>query len=359
METCKAMQKSTPLLWLFLLFTGISQAQQGGSNIFSFLSIPNSARSTSLGGQQISIYDDDLNFVCLNPSLLNNSMSNHLSLGFTDYLADIKYMYTSYARTFERVGNFGVGIQFIDYGKFDGADLFGNRTGEFNSVYDYSINAYYSRTVLDSILQVGGALKAIGSEYEYWNAFGFALDAGITFHTKTNLFSAAFVMKNMGLLVNTYYKGADNEPLPFELQLGITKKLKHAPFRLSVLARHLETPDLTYESELDEGEQIDLATGEAQQESKFAVFGDKVMRHMVFGLEFLPTKNFYVNFGYNYKRREELKIPDKMGTAGFTWGFGLKIYKFRISYGRARYHLAAVANHFTVNVNLNEFGQKY
>jgi hypothetical protein len=343
----------------FALIFNLSGAQSGGDNVYDFLSIPNAARVTSLGGEQISIFDDDLNFVYQNPSLLNGSMSDNLTMSYIDYLADIKYTYVSYAHTFNRIGNFGLGLQYIDYGKFDEADEYGRILGTFNHVYDYSVNAYYSRPILDSILQVGGTLKAIGSEYEYWNSFGLALDAGVTYYNKNQLFCASFVMKNLGTMVNTYYKGADNEPLPFELQLGITKKLKHAPFRLSILARHLEVADLTYTSELDQSAQTDLLTGNVQEKSKISRFGDNVMRHLIFGLEFLPTKNFYVNVGYNYKRREELKIPDKMGSTGFSWGFGLKIYKFRISYGRARYHLAAVENHFTVNVNLNEFNQKY
>jgi hypothetical protein len=334
-------------------------AQSAGENIFMFLTLPNSARLTSLGGTQISIFDDDLNSVYQNPSLLNASMSNQLSLSFIDYLSDIKYAYASYARTFSTYGNFGLGIHYIDYGKFEETNINGDKKGTFNNVSDYSINAYYSRTIIDSLLEVGGTLKAIGSEYAYWDAFGLALDAGITYHSKSQLFSAAFVLKNLGTMVNTYYDGADNERLPFELQVGVTNKLKHAPFRLSLLVRHLESPDLTYKSELEEVGQTDLVTGEVQQKSKFSVFGDKVMRHVVFGLEFLPTKNFYIDLGYNYRRRVELKLADRPGATGFSWGFGMKIYKFRISYGRARYHLAAVTNHFTINVNLDEFGQKY
>ena len=79
------------------------------------------------------------------------------------------------------------------------------------------------------------------------------------------------------------------------------------------------------------------------------------MRHLVLGLEFIPSKNLSFRFGYNYKRQKELSIPDKVGSAGFSWGFGLKVYKFHIDYGRARYHLAAVTNHFTVTINLDEF----
>jgi opacity protein-like surface antigen len=334
-------------------------AQTAGENIFMFLTLPNSARLTSLGGTQISIFDDDLNSVFQNPSLLNPSMSNQLSLSFIDYLSDIKYAYVSYARTITNYGNFGLGVHYIDYGKFQEANVNGDIVGTLNNISDYSINAYYSRSLIDSMLQVGGTIKAIGSEYAYWDAFGFAMDAGITYYNTSQLFSAALVVKNLGTMVNTYYDGADNERLPFEIQLGVTKKLLHAPFRLSILASHLEKPDLTYKSELEEQGQTDLVTGQVQEKSKFSVFGDKLMRHMVFGLEFLPTKNFYINLGYNYRRRVELHIPDKTGAAGISWGFGMKIYKFRISYGRARYHLAAVTNHFTVNVNLSEFSQKY
>jgi hypothetical protein len=349
------------LLGLILAFCSLFSlnAQPGGNNVFYFLTLPSSARMTSLGGNQISIYDDDLNLAYNNPSLLNGSMSNQLSLSFVDYLADIKYAYASYARTYEKYGNFGVGIHYIDYGEFKEANPQGEITGSFNDVSDYSINLFYSRSIFDSILNIGGTLKAIGSEYEIYNAFAFALDAGVTYYNEDQLFGASFVIKNLGTMVNTYYDGADNESLPFEIQLGITKKLKHAPFRLSILARNLETPDLTYESELNVEQQTDLITGKIKTKSKFSSYADNVMRHIVFGLEFIPGKNFYVNLGYNYKRREELKIADRIGGAGFSWGFGIKIYKMRVSFGRARYHLAAPMNHFTVNVNLSEFSRKY
>ncbi len=344
---------------LFSFCSFLLNAQSGGNHIWAFLNTPVSSRATALGGQQISIFDDDVNLVHFNPSLLNGSMSNHLSLSYADYLADIRFAYVTYARTFQGIGNFGLGIHHIDYGEFTEADIHGNIIGTFNHVYDYSINIYYSRPILDSLLQVGGTLKAIGSKYEYWNAFGLALDAGITYHNPKRLFTAAFVMKNMGGHIEPYYIDAERESLPFEIQLGITQKLKHAPFRFSVLFRNLETPDLQYETEEDIANNIDPFTGETTKQSKLASFGDNFMRHTVLGLEFLPMKNFSFRLGYNYRRREELKIPDKAGTSGFSWGFGVKIYKFNINYARARYHLAAVTNHFTVSINLDEFSNKY
>jgi hypothetical protein len=347
----------TSIFFIFICVQVSSQA--GGQHIWAFLNTPVSSRGTALGGQQISIFDDDVSLVHFNPSLMNSSMSNSVSLSYADYLADIRYDYVTYARTFPGIGNFGLGIHHIDYGKFIETDVHGNKLGTFNHVYDYSINAYYSRAILDSLLQIGGALKVIGSKYEYWNAFGLALDAGITYHNAERLFTASLVMKNLGGQINTYYQDAEHESLPFEIQLGITQKLKHAPFQFSILARNLETPDLQYQTEEDLANAIDPFTGVTTKENKFSSFSDNLMRHVVFGLEFLPLKSFSFRVGYNYRRREELKIPDKAGASGFSWGFGLKIYKFHINYARARYHLAAVSNHFTLSINLNEFSNKY
>lgn len=334
-------------------------AQSGGDNIWDFLNVPVSARSTSLGGQQISIYDEDLNFVYNNPSLLNSSMSNQLGLSYVDYMADIGYSYVSYARSFDNIGNFAVGLHHIDYGKFTEADEYGQILGTFKSVYDYSFNIYYSRPLIDSILFVGGTLKTIGSKYEYWNAFGMALDASITFRSRNKLFSSALVIKNFGTQFDTYYSGADRESLPFQIQLGISQKLEHAPFRLSVLGQFIDQPDLLYQTEEDIERNIDPYTGDPITEKWHKRAGENLLRHLVFGLELFPDKNFQVRLGYNYKRRIELGIPDKMGFSGLSWGFGLKIYKFYIDYGRASYHLAGVTNHFTVRVNLNEFARKF
>ena len=79
---------------------------------------------------------------------------------------------------------------------------------------------------------------------------------------------------------------------------------------------------------------------------------------MIFGVEFLPTKNFSVRFGYNFKRRKELLITSKPGGAGLSWGVGFKISKFHFNYGRATYHLAGPSNHFSINTNLSDFYKK-
>ena len=76
---------------------------------------------------------------------------------------------------------------------------------------------------------------------------------------------------------------------------------------------------------------------------------------MIFNAEFLITDNFNVRFGYNYLRRTELKIDEKLGTVGISWGFGMRISKFHLSYGRSAYHQAGATNTLSVSTRLSDF----
>jgi hypothetical protein len=90
-----------------------------------------------------------------------------------------------------------------------------------------------------------------------------------------------------------------------------------------------------------------------QPESANAGFGDLLLRHLIFGLEFVPSDNFFVAAGLNPRRRQELKVDSKISTVGYSWGFGFRIYKFHFSYGSARYHLASSSNNFSISTNIS------
>ena len=79
------------------------------------------------------------------------------------------------------------------------------------------------------------------------------------------------------------------------------------------------------------------------------------MRHIVIGGELILTKNFNIRLGYNYQRRQEMKVDTKLSTIGFSWGFGFKISKFRFNYSRSAYHLVGSPNYITMTTNLSDF----
>lgn len=350
------MQIKSLILFLLILVTQECLAQVGGKSTYQFLNLPVSARAASLGGKINSIKDNDLSLAFYNPSLLNSGMDHHLTINYISYFADIHYGYVSYSRTIKKSGSFAAGLQYIDYGNFVSADKTGQITGQFR-VSEYAFSLMWAREI-DSLFSVGINVKPIISNAEKYTSLGLATDIGITYHNQDKLLTATIVVRNLGTQITTYY-GGKGEPLPFEIQLGVSQKLKHAPFRFSILAQHLETPKLTYNNGEGTNSGNNLISGDIRETNTFGDIAENIMRHMIFGVEIIPIDSFFVRFGYNYRRRKELQIPTRISTVGFSWGFGINISKFNLSYGRATYHLAGASNHFSISTDLSKFRKMF
>jgi hypothetical protein len=163
------------------------------------------------------------------------------------------------------------------------------------------------------------------------------------------------LFKNIGRQLDYYIPG-NREPLPFEVQLGISQKLNTVPLRYSIVYNHLEKFNLTYSDPSKSN--VDPISGDTIKVSKFEQFTDKLMRHFVLGVEFYPVKRFYISLGYNYQRRRELRTEVKKGLVGFSLGCGINVYKFRISYAWSKYHLAASPSTFTITTNIADLFSK-
>jgi hypothetical protein len=340
-------------LFLACLATISIHAQIGGNNTFEFLNLPISARVAALGGNVISAKDNDLNITLTNPATLTDSMNNNVALSYVNYFADINYGYVAYARKIKHIGMMSGGIQYLDYGKFKKVDEFDNSLGSFKAS-DMSINLSYANFVFDSNLVVGATLKTIYSQMETYYSWASAVDLGAVYNRPSRNFTVGFVIKNIGRQWKPYTVG-NYEKLPFEMQIGFTKKPKHVPFRLSVTYENLEQWDLTYVDPNNPTPNKDPLTGKTIKQSKFKKYGDLFMRHVVIGGEFLISKNFFLRGGFNYQRRKELSILEKKGMTGFSFGFGFKVYKLHVSYARAIYHLAGASNNFSVSFDINNF----
>ena len=330
---------------------------QVGGKAFQFLEMTNSARIAALGGKSVSVYDNDLNIAYYNPSILSEGMSNHVVLNYVNYFAGINYGYASYAKSINKIGNFAAGIHYQNYGTFTGADADGNRTSDFHAA-EYAFSLIYSRKI-DSLIHFGVNLKPLYSNLETYSSFAIAFDAGITYHNPDKLFTASMVVRNLGTQLSTYYADGEYESMPFDIAIGISQGLKHAPFNFYIIADHLEKFDLAYVTQEDEQKKLNAFTGDENKENKFDATMDKVMRHFIFGTELSITRNFILRFGYNYRRRQEMKIDTKPGTIGFSWGLGIKISKFHFSYGRSAFHLAGSPNYFSLGMNLSEFYRRF
>ncbi|MGB0882202.1 MAG: type IX secretion system protein PorQ [Vicingaceae bacterium] len=344
------------ITFIFLLITTcVAHAQIGGSNTYEFLNVPISARSAGLGGSVIAVYDNDPTLAISNPSLLNAEMSELTTFSYLNYFTDINHGFFSYVHDFKKAGTFSGGIRYLDYGTFLETDESGNELGNFSAA-EYAFIIGWGKQI-DSTFSVGANLKPIYSNLYLYNSFGLALDVSGTYHNKQKGFTSSILIKNIGSQITTYVEGSKREPIPFEVQAGISKKFKHMPFRLSLDMIQLQNWNLAYNDSIIETNNSELSEEAKSERNRTSIIGE-TFRHMVIGGEFVPSKSFMLRFGYSFKRRAELAHEVKPGLIGFSWGIGFRIKKFHVSYGSAKYHLAGPSNHFTVSTNLSDHYKK-
>lgn len=325
-----------------------SVAQIGGRHVYDFLNLNPSARIVSLGGINVSTIDDDIHLAAQNPALMTDTMHNVAGISFVNYLADIGYGYAGYSQTFEGIGSFHTGIQYVNYGDLQGADEFGNLTSEF-SAGDLVWIVGYANSV--RALRYGANFKFIQSRLAPgFSSVGVALDLGASYQSKGGLFSAGVVARNIGVQLSTYSSGADREPLPFEIALGISNKLKYMPLRFSITATNLDVLDLIIEDP-NAVPETDLSGNVIEDDNEFV---DNLFRHFVFSGEFLLGKALRLRGGYNHLRRQELKLEDRPGLTGFSIGAGIRVNRFSFDYGFASYGVNSIfqTHHFSLLLRL-------
>lgn len=348
---------------LFIFALSISfgaLAQIGGTKVYSFLDIPMTARAAALGGNNMSIWGDDINLIYSNPSLLNPSMTKQLTLNYSNYVSDLNYGYLAYAHAIKKQGTLAGSIQFFNYGKFTGYDELGNQTTDFKA-NDYSLNLTYAKPLADSMFNIGGTLKTIVSQYYNYTSVGNVIDFGVTYHNKKN-FTTSLLVKNIGFVWKDYTTSnpINSSQLPRTVQLGASYKPEKAPFRIFVVYDQLLKWNLSYVSPVDStGKSGTLGSSNtiAQDSSGFQKFSvrfgsgaNNFMRHITLGTEILLTKNFNLRIAYNYRRQREMTLPERRGANGLSFGFGFKIKRFGFAYSFSKMAFPGNSSIFSVTL---------
>jgi hypothetical protein len=338
---------------LFSLFALNASAQiTGGQHVFQFLRLSPSARITALGGSQIAVQDDDPGFAALNPAALNPSMAGQITLQHNLYLSDIQHGYAAYAWHMPKIGfTAHGGIQYMDYGSIPMADEFGTVVGEVKaSETAFVLGA--ARPLSDRIT-LGMNLRFALSALDSYNSNALAADIGGMYADTARRFTIGLVWRNLGVQTNPY--NDTREDLLSDLQVGFSKRLKHLPFRFSVIAHRLNDWDLRYDDPNAQDSDVILFGGEADNNDGNPAI-DNFFRHFIFNGEFLFGRNdgFRLRFGYNHLRKQELSVSGYRGLAGFSGGVGIRTKKIRIDAGYGAYHLAGGVFHMGLGTNLKE-----
>ncbi|HAN76412.1 MAG TPA: hypothetical protein DCQ31_00895 [Bacteroidales bacterium] len=325
---------------VFLLSCSFAQAQR----LYSYLNLPLTPKQNALGGFLPAVNNPDRLSVAENPALLSFVDEKLLSLSIADYFAGITYF--NFATGLRNIagGKLSCTVQLLNYGKFAEADEFGNLSGNNFYAADLCLGTSYAR-LLTPKLSVGTTAKFLVSQYERYTALALVADAGMYYTDTAKFFTAALVIKNAGFQLLKF--ASTSETLPFDIRLGVSKKLKHAPFRLHMAVSHLTNTNLLYESVFDQNNS--LLNAEKVEKSKVAKAFDFTFRHFSGGVEFEASKNFSLFAGYNHKRRKELAMPGISGLTGFSFGTGIRIKRFNFSYALSKYHTASAMHQFSIS----------
>jgi hypothetical protein len=321
------------LFFLLTLTPAAVLAQTAGKQSFQFLNVSNNARLSALGGVNVSLSDQDLNFFYSNPALVSDTLSRWASASYQFYVADIGQATFSYAHKFGKIGMVTMGVQHLSYGNIKGYDASGAETGDFKSG---ETALYVSKSHQVNNFRLGANLKAAFSNIAGYRASALLIDIGGTFiHPKKN-FTVGLLMKNLGFLLSDYSETSKTK-LPFDLQFGSTFKPEHMPLRVSLTAYNLAQSSVTF--------------SDGEKKGTF----DKVLRRFNFATEILIHKNVELMVGYNYRVHQELKLSSGGGGAGISFGFLAKIKAVEFAFSRSGFVAGSAGYTFTVSANTGRF----
>ena len=336
--------KSFSIVLFFLCFSVVGFCGSD-ETVYKFLDLPNSAEVSALGGTNVSLQNKDVNLIYQNPALLSGSVNKNIGINYTNYISNIGYGSIVYAQDIDSVSHWAVSLSYLSYGSFDGYTEEEIPTGSF-SAGDAGLNATYSRRLAKN-MTAGISLKPIYSYIETYRSFGLAVDVGGNYYDPEHDFSVGLVLKNVGVQFKGYYSidgSRHREGLPWDIQLGATKRLAHAPLRFSLTYVKLNQWDFNYYKEASLSNNL-LTTDEG---NKKIGWGDMLFRHIIIGAEFIPSNYFNVAVAYNHRRNREFSLDDTKSINGFSFGVGLRIYKFSLGAAYAQY--AASGN--TISISL-------
>lgn len=304
--------KKALIIIALLLSAFDAMAQNESQTEYNFLRLPVSAHAAAVGGDNVTLIEDDASLIFHNPALLSSVSDKTLALNYMNYMSGANTASASFNRVVRERATWAVSGQFIDYGKMKETDENNNQTGEF-SAKDISLAGYFSYLLSDRF-SGGIAMKYILSYIGDYNSIGFGVDLGLNYYDPDYEWSVSLVAKNLGGQLKAYDE--DYEKMPIDVQLGVSKRFTNTPIRL-----HATMVDLNH---------LDY----------------KFLNHWVCGIDVLLSENFWLGGGYNFRRAHEMKIEGNDGKdsshgAGLSLGAGLNLDRFKINVAYGKYHVSS------------------
>lgn len=309
--------KKFVLTLISTLFTCMLWAQESQTE-YNFLRLPVSAHAAALGGDNITIIEDDPALMFSNPALASSVSDKTIGLSYMNYMSGANYMGASYTKALGEKGTIAGGVQYMNYGKMKEYDQNNTQIGTFNAS-EIAIEGIFSYELAHNL--VGGiTAKFINSYIGNYSSMAVGVDLGLNWFEPDYQWSVSVVAKNLGGQIKAYEENYGK--MPMDVQVGVSKTFAALPVRLSATL-----VDLTH-------------------------YDYRFINHLNLGADILLSDNIWVGGGYNFRRADEMTIGTNEDSsahgAGFSVGGGINLERFKLNLAYGKYH----ATSSSVLVNL-------
>ncbi|EID33406.1 hypothetical protein HMPREF9969_1810 [Prevotella sp. oral taxon 306 str. F0472] len=302
--------KKFVLTLISTLFTCMLWAQESQTE-YNFLRLPVSAHAAALGGDNITIIEDDPALMFSNPALASSVSDKTIGLSYMNYMSGANYMGASYSKALGEKGTIAGGVQYMNYGKMKEYDQNNTQIGTFNAS-EIAIEGIFSYELAHNL--VGGiTAKFINSYIGNYSSMAVGVDLGLNWFEPDYQWSVSMVAKNLGGQIKAYEENYGK--MPMDVQVGVSKTFAALPVRLSATL-----VDLTH-------------------------YDYRFINHLNLGADILLSDNIWVGGGYNFRRADEITIGSNEDSsahgAGFSVGGGINLERFKLNLAYGKYHAAS------------------
>lgn len=302
--------KKFVLTLISTLLTCIVWAQESQTE-YNFLRLPVSAHAAALGGDNITIIEDDPTLMFSNPALASSVSDKTIGLSYMNYMSGANYMGASYTKALGEKATIAGGVQYMNYGKMKEYDQNNTQIGTFNAS-EIAIEGIFSYELAHNL--VGGiTAKFINSYIGNYSSMAVGVDLGLNWFEPDYQWSVSMVAKNLGGQIKAYEENYGK--MPMDVQVGVSKTFAALPVRLSATL-----VDLTH-------------------------YDYRFINHLNLGADILLSDNIWVGGGYNFRRADEMTIGSNEDSsahgAGFSVGGGINLERFKLNLAYGKYHAAS------------------
>lgn len=297
-------------LAFWLLAIG-AQAQES-QEVYSFLRLPVSAHVAAVGGDNVTLTNDDATVIFHNPALITDVSDKSLNVNFMTYMEGSTTASASFVRAYKERASWGVSAQYMSYGEIKETTASNLQTGTF-SPKDIALAGSFAY-LLSNRISGGITARFISSTIGSYSSAAVAVDLGLNYQDTERGWSVSAVARNLGGQIKAYDE--DFERIPLDLLVGVSRQLPNAPLTLHATLSRLNNWDQAF------------------------------IKHLAVGADIRLGSAIFVSAGYNFRRSSEMKIYEGEDTsashgAGLSLGGGIELERFKLSVAYAKYHVSA------------------